>query len=66
MGLHQIDNPPMEAVKHADLHGMEEVGLWEVSHNTGDMSKHLELSVNMALREFCIGSLGVGIAERFI
>jgi hypothetical protein len=45
---------------------MEEVGLREVSHNTGNMSKHVESSVNMARREFGIGCLGVGIAERSI
>jgi hypothetical protein len=42
---------------------MEEVGLREVAHNTGNMSTHFESSVNMARREFCIGFLGIGIAE---
>jgi len=50
-------------VKHADLHCMEEVGLREVAHNTGNMSKSVQFSVNMAQREFGIGCLGVGIAE---
>jgi hypothetical protein len=45
---------------------MEEVGLREVAHDTGNMSKHVEFSVNMARREFGIGCLGVGIAERSI
>jgi hypothetical protein len=45
---------------------MEEVGLREVAHNTGNMAKHVESGVNMARREFSIGSLGVGIAERLI
>jgi hypothetical protein len=45
---------------------MEEVGLREVAHDTGDMLKHVESSVNMVGREFGIGCLGVGIAERLI
>jgi len=61
-----VENPHLEVVKHADLHCMEEVGLREVAHNTGNMSKHVESSVNMARREFGIGYLGVGIAERSI
>jgi hypothetical protein len=50
-------------VKHADLQLMEEVGLREVAHDTGDMLKHAESSVNMARREFAIGWLEVVIAE---
>jgi len=61
--LHEVKNPLLEVVKHADLHGMEEVGLREVAHDTGNMSKHVESSVDMARREFGIGCLGVGIAE---
>jgi hypothetical protein len=45
---------------------MEEIGLREVAHDTGNMSKHVESSVNMAQRQFGIGFLGVGIAERSI
>jgi hypothetical protein len=48
MRLYEVDNPPLEVVKHANLHCMEEVGLREVAHNTGNMSKHVEFSVNMA------------------
>ena len=66
MRLHEVENPLLEVVKHADLHCMEEVGLREIAHNTGNMSKHVESSVNMARREFGIGCLGVGIAERSI
>jgi len=66
MRLHEVENPLLEVVKHADLHCMEEVGLREVVHNTGNMSKHLESSVNMARREFGIRCLGVGIAARSI
>ena len=66
MHFHEVENPLLEVVKHADLHCMEEVGLGEVGHNTGNMSNHVESSVNMARREFGIGCLGVGIAERSI
>jgi len=39
------------------------VGLKEVTHNTGNMSKHVEYSGNMARQEFGIVRLGVGITE---
>jgi hypothetical protein len=45
---------------------MEEVGLQEIAHDTGNMPKHVESSVNMGRQEFCIRCLGVGIAERSI
>jgi len=45
---------------------MEEVGLREVAHDTGNMPKHVESSVDMARREFGIGCVVVGIAERSI
>jgi hypothetical protein len=45
---------------------MEEVGLREVAHDTGNMSKHVESLLNMAPREFGIGCLGVGIAEHLM
>jgi len=61
-----VENPLLEVVKHTDLHCMEEVGLREVAHNKGNVSKHVESSVNMARREFGIDCLGVGIAERSI
>jgi len=61
-----VENPSLEVVKHADLHFMEEVGLREITYDTGNMSKHVESSVNMARREFGIGSLSVGIAEHSI
>jgi hypothetical protein len=66
MRLHEVRNPLLEVVKHADLHCMEEVGLREVAHNTENVSKHVESSVNMARREFGIGCLGVGIAQHSI
>jgi hypothetical protein len=64
MGLREFENPLLEVVKHADLHCKDEVGIREVTHNAVNMSKHVESSVNMPRREFGIGSLGVGIAER--
>jgi hypothetical protein len=61
-----VENPLLEMVKHADLHCMEEVGLREVTHNTWNMSKHVESSVNMVRQEFVIGWLGFGIIEHSI
>ena len=48
MPLHEVENPLLELVKQADLHCMEQVGLREVAHDAGNMSKHVESSVNMA------------------
>jgi hypothetical protein len=53
----------MEAVKHADLHGIEEVDLREAVHNTGNTSRQIEFSINMARREFGIGAFRVGLVE---
>jgi len=64
--LHEADNPHLEVVKHTNLHGMEKVEHREDAHNTGNMLKHVKSSLNMARREFSIGCLGVGIAERSI
>jgi len=64
--LHEVENPLLGVIKHADLGGMEEVGLWDVAHDTGKMSKHVECSVNMSRREVGIGHHGVAIAERSI
>jgi hypothetical protein len=66
MRLHEVENQFLEVVKHADLHCMEEVGRREVAPNTGNMSKHVESSVNMAQQELGIGCLGVGIAEHAV
>jgi len=63
--LDEVENPLLEVVKHADLHCMEEIRLREIAHHKGNMSQHVESSVNMARREFGIRCLGVGIAERF-
>jgi len=57
-----VEIPLLELLKDADLHCMEEVGLREVAHNTGNVSKHIDTSVNMAQQEFVIGCIGVGIA----
>jgi hypothetical protein len=46
--LRGVANPLLEVVKHADLDCIEEVGLWAVAHNPGNMSKHVESSVIMA------------------
>jgi hypothetical protein len=64
--LHEVENLLLEVVKRADLHCMEQVGLREVAHDTGNMSKCVEFSVNMARQEFRIGCLHVGIVERSI
>jgi len=45
--LHEVENPLLEVVKYANLHCMEEVRLREVAHNTGNMLKYVETSVNM-------------------
>jgi len=46
--LHEVDNPLLEMAKHANLHFMEKVGLQEVAHDTWNMSKNIESSVNIA------------------
>ena len=58
-----MENPLPEEVSHAELHSMEEVGHREVAPDTGNMSKYVESSVNMARSEFVFGSLSSGIAE---
>jgi hypothetical protein len=45
---------------------MEDVGVREANHDTGNMSKHVAYPVNMVRRQFGIGCSGVGIAERSI
>jgi hypothetical protein len=42
---------------------MEKIGIREVAHETGDMSKHTESLVDMVRQEFHIGCLGIGFAE---
>jgi hypothetical protein len=44
---HEVENLLLQVIKHADLHGLEEVGHLEVTHDTGNMSEHLESSLNM-------------------
>jgi hypothetical protein len=66
VNLHDVENPLLEVIKHPDLHRMEQVGLREVAHDTGNMSKYVESSVNMARQVVGIGCLGVGIAKRWI
>jgi hypothetical protein len=62
--LHEVQNPLLEVVKHADLHCTEEVGIRKVVHITENMSTHLESLVNIARQGFGIRCLGVGVAER--
>jgi len=42
VGIHEVENPLRAVVKYADLHCMKEVGFWQVTHDTGNMSKHIE------------------------
>ena len=54
---HEAENPLREVVKEDDLHCME------VAHDTGNISKHVESSVNMARQEFRVRYLGDDIAQ---
>jgi hypothetical protein len=63
---HEVDNPLLEVVKQADLHCIEEVGLREVAHDAGKMSKHVQSSVHMVQREFSISCLGIGTCDHSI
>jgi hypothetical protein len=47
MRLHEVKNPLLEVIKHADLHCMEEVGLQEVTHDTENLLKMVKSLVNM-------------------
>jgi hypothetical protein len=42
-------NPLPEVNNHADQHCMEEVGLWKVAHNAGNMFKYVESTVVLAM-----------------
>jgi len=59
-----VEIPLLEVVNHADFHGVTEVRIREVAYCTGNMSKHVESSVNMVRREFGISYLDVAIFER--
>jgi len=61
--LHAVENPLLEVVKHADLHCIKDVRLHEGSHNTWNISKHVESLVNMAQQEFGIGCVGAGSVQ---
>jgi hypothetical protein len=61
-----VENPLQDVVKYADLHYMEEVGIGEVAHDTGNMLNHLESSVNIVRQVFGNCCHGVAIAKRFI
>ena len=61
-----MENRLLEVIKLADLHVMMEVEPLQVVHNTGNMSKHVEFSVNIAQGELGANCLGVGIVEHWI
>jgi hypothetical protein len=63
MRLHEVDNPLLVVIKHANLNCMEEIGHREVAHNTWNISKHFESLVASSRLEFGLGRLGVGIIE---
>ena len=48
MCLHEVDDPLVGVVKHADLDCMDEVGPREVAHNTRNMFNCGEILVDMA------------------
>jgi hypothetical protein len=66
MRIHEVEYPLLEVIKRANVHCMEEVGHRKISHDTGNLSTHIESSVHMARREVGTGLLGVGITERSI
>jgi len=59
----EVENPPLDVRKHPNLQSMEEVGLQEIAHNTGNMLNHVESLLNMVQRALPTGCLGFGIAE---
>jgi len=61
-----VENPLLEVVKHADLYCLAEVGCEKVAHDTGDLSKPVESSANMAQGQFSLSFLGVGIVQHTI
>jgi len=64
--VHKVENVLLMVVKHADLHKMEEVRLWEISHGTGTISKDMQSLVHMARQWFGIGCIREGIVGRSI
>jgi len=66
MSLHEVENPLLEAVEHAEMHWIEEVSLREIAHNPGNISKHVESFVTMMWRDFGTGCIGVHITESSI
>jgi hypothetical protein len=45
--LYEVQNSPLEEFKYINVYLMEEVRLREVTHNTGNVSKHLQSLVNV-------------------
>jgi len=66
MRLHEVENPLLVVVKHANPDCIEEVGHRDVADSMRNMLKDVASSVNLGQREFGIRCLGVGIAERLI
>jgi hypothetical protein len=46
--FHAVERYLLEVIKHADLDCMDEVRLREDVDDSGDMSKYVEFSVNIA------------------
>jgi len=61
---HEVEHSLVEVVKYDNLHCLEEVGLQEVTHDTGNVLEYIAYSGNMARHDFGIGCLCVGYAER--
>jgi hypothetical protein len=52
--LRGVQFPLWEGMKHVDLHCMEQIGVQEVTHNSGNTLQCVKSSVNMLLPEFGI------------
>jgi hypothetical protein len=60
VSLDEVENAVLEVVMNGDLYRMDEDRHCKVTHNTGNMSKHVETLVNMGRNVFGISCLGVG------
>jgi hypothetical protein len=61
--LHEVENPLLEVVRHADLHCREEARYREGTYDTGNILKHTESSIHPAWQVICIGWVGVVIDQ---
>jgi hypothetical protein len=66
ISLHKVEYALQYVVNLTNLHCMEVVGLRQVAHNTGTMSKHVESSPNMVRQMIGMGCRRIGIADRSI